>query len=119
MVYGEGPCSKGGVPRKNNAVLLERKAEDFVVAERAVVEDVEPEEPHAFREPAQHDIGDELHGTSFIQDAEIAEKNPGHSWTSFAQMNADKIIGILKNLTLPLLSASKCLVFIRVNPRQK
>ena len=61
MVRSQGPITEGPVPRQDYAVLFQRKADDLVVIQRPVVQDVEPQEPHPLREPAQHDIGDEFH----------------------------------------------------------
>ena len=49
------------VARQDHAVLFKRNANDLVVIQRPVVEDIETQETHALRQPAQHDIGDEFH----------------------------------------------------------
>ncbi len=61
VVVRHGPGSEAGILRQDYAVLLERKADDVVVIERPVVKDVESEQPHPLRKPAQHYIGDEFH----------------------------------------------------------
>ncbi len=61
VVGCQGTFGKGGIPRQDYPVLLERKADNFVVIVRPVIEDVESEQSHPLREPAQHDIGDEFH----------------------------------------------------------
>lgn len=61
MVRGQGPITERLVPRQDHAVLFQRKSDDPVVIQCPVVEDIEPQEPHPLREPAQHDISDEFH----------------------------------------------------------
>jgi hypothetical protein len=55
------PFSKSSIPRQDYTVLFERKADDLVVIERSVVEDIESQESHPLRESAQHNVGDEFH----------------------------------------------------------
>ena len=62
VVACEGTGSKAGVTGKNDLVLLKGDAQNSVVIERWIVQNIEAKQPEALRETAQHCIGDELHG---------------------------------------------------------
>jgi hypothetical protein len=64
VVPGKGTGSKAGVTGQDDATLLQGKAQDVIIRERRAVEDIEPEQPHPLREPAQHGICDEFHKQS-------------------------------------------------------
>ncbi len=61
VVCCKGPCDKVVVAGEDDAVLFKGQADDLIVGEGPVVEDIEPQEPQALCKTAQHDIGDELH----------------------------------------------------------
>lgn len=70
MICRDGARSKAGITGQDQAFLLQGKADDLVVACGVVIEDVEPQEPHALRELSEHDIGDKFH--------DITTKTPRH-----------------------------------------
>jgi hypothetical protein len=61
MILCEWAGRQVRVPREDNAVLLERQANNLVIVQGRVVKDIVTQEPQLSREPAQHDIGDEFH----------------------------------------------------------
>ncbi len=59
--FGESP-----VARQDYAILFKSPADDLVVVEGPVIQNVQPEKSHSLCEPSQHDIGDEFHGITFF-----------------------------------------------------
>lgn len=61
-VFRQRARGKDGVSGEDDAVLLQGEPDEPVVVQGPVIENIEPQKPQTLREPAQHDVGDELHG---------------------------------------------------------
>src|SRR5512135_3477748 len=57
----QGTSGKFRISSQDNAVLFQREADDIVVIERMVIENIESQQSHPLCELSQHDVGDELH----------------------------------------------------------
>ena len=61
VVGSEWTSGQTGVARENDPILSQGEADNLIIPECAVVEDVDSQEPEPLREPAEHDISDEYH----------------------------------------------------------
>ena len=118
MAGRQGPFCEGSVPRQDITVLFEREADDFIVIERSVIEDIEAQQSHPLRESAKHDVGDKFHGnpSCLRGHRDHGEKTSKFFGRRLTQINTDSIDLIFLSDVSAFIYVKFCFIFIHVYP---